>query len=363
MRMRSKHKLALLLPVLAVTLVALASLKLATNPDIATRLLSLIVGINGNQISATSMRDVRYLQPDMVRLDGFPWDIIEAKKGVFDFSVSDRAMRWARTSQQQVLGIIQYAPSWANGQNFETPKNLRISNCGIPDLSASDTRYNALRTYPPKQSSDFGVATHEIANKYPDVDYWQIWNEPNNPIFWPTGPSASGYARLLKTAHINIKKANPNAHVVLGGISLNDLTYIRGLYIAGAKNYFDVMAVHLYNPAQAPSEYLEHELEKLHELMVKYGDGNKPIWLTEIGWYTGGARNAVNEQEQSEYLQQVVSIAQSKSYVRAVFWNTLMDCSDAYDATNLEHNYGIFDDASPKPAAHVMRGILLSKKQ
>jgi hypothetical protein len=345
-------------------LAAFLFFKLLIDPALGSTLLSLILGINVNQTTSQSAKSLAYLKPEMIRLDGFPWDIIEARKGVYNFAGSDKLMKWVRSNDLKVLGILQYAPAWANGQDFKTPPTLGMSNCGIPDLENTHTTFNALRTYPPNNETDFGNYAYTVAKRYKDVVYWQIWNEPNNPIFWPSGPDAHQYTQMLKSTYGKIKKANPRAQVVLGGISLNDLEYINKLYAAGAKNYFDILAVHLYNPAQAPHAYLENELEKLHMTMAENYDSTKAVWLTEIGWHTGTADHSVSEQEQADYLEETFSIAQTKSYIGAVFWNTLMDCGMAYDTANPEHNFGVSkSNLQPKQAADVMRGIMLKKQK
>lgn len=323
-------------------------------------LLSLISGINVNKLSLKSAKSVKYLNADMIRLDSFGWDIVEKKKGVYDYKVPDAAVSWARKNDFRVLGIIQYAPGWANGRYFKTPDS--VPGCGIPDLSRTDTSYNRLRTYPPLEAQDFGNYAYQLAKKYPDIIHWQVWNEPNNPIFWPSGPNAEEYAKILKAAYYGIKEANPNAQVVLGGISLNDFNYLRKLYEAGARPYFDKMAVHLYNPLMSPSQYLENEIKDLHNLMEVYDDGKKEIWLTEIGWYTGSSAASVNEEQQASFMKELFDVVKDNKYIGAVFWHTLMDCDANRDASNPEHNYGIFKgNLDPKKAASVMRGVLLSK--
>jgi len=323
-------------------------------------LLSLILGINVNLISGSSAEKLNDIAPDMVRLDVFPWDKVERRQGEYDFSGPDAATQWAKQNKLAVLGIIQYAPSWANGQQFETP--TKISGCGIPDLSDETAKYNRLRVYPPINPGNFGDYAYQVAKRYPEVTHWQIWNEPNSPIFWPSGPDPREYAKLLKASYNRVKAANPKAQVVLGGISLNDLNYIDGLYRAGAQPYFDKMAVHLYNQTLPPDAYLANELAKLRALMQSHGDINKEIWLTELGWYTGGATNNVNEAVQGDYLQKVYNIARGIPYVGAVFWHTLIDCDNGYQANNPEHNYGIFHgDLAPKKIVSVMKGILLTK--
>ena len=219
-------------------------------PAAADRIWSLILGINVNQLGATGSKTIQYLQPEMVRLDAFPWDVIEQQRDQYDWTGPDRAVAWTRENNLKVLGIIQYAPGWANGKDFVTPASGGVCGIPLPDTPASD--YNKLRTYPPSDPQSYANFTYNLAKRYPDVLYWQVWNEPNSAIFWPPAPDARAYAKLLAVAHASIKRANPRAQIVLGGISLNDLAYVEELYNAGARQYFDKLAVHLYNPKQAP---------------------------------------------------------------------------------------------------------------
>src|SRR5437762_133142 len=43
---------------------------------------------------------------------------------------------------------------------------------------------------------------------------WQIWNEPNLPVYWTTQPFATGYVRLLKAARKAIKAVDRGSTIV-----------------------------------------------------------------------------------------------------------------------------------------------------
>src|SRR5690606_25672149 len=71
---------------------------------------------------------------------------------------------------------------------------------------------------------------------------------------------------------------------------LNDLLYLEALYEAGAAPYFDALAVHTYGftfaPEEAPSpdDLNFRRAELLHEIMLRYDDPDKPVYITESGW-------------------------------------------------------------------------------
>ena len=73
-------------------IVVFSFFRIATGTSPFDTLLSFILGINANRINIQSAKSIRYLQPEMVRLDGFAWDIIEAKKGTYDYRTSDEVM-------------------------------------------------------------------------------------------------------------------------------------------------------------------------------------------------------------------------------------------------------------------------------
>ena len=61
--------------------------------------------------------------------------------------------------------------------------------------------------------------------------------------------------------------------------------FIADLYRLGAAKLFDEAAVHPYaaNPERAMARTVQ-----LRGLLDRAGDGTKPIWITEVGWASGG---------------------------------------------------------------------------
>ena len=343
----NKKEHAIIIGVVFVVLV------LILRPAIFSRLQALLFGVNSSELNAHRLSKISRLDADIVRLDAFSWDVIEKQRGIFDFSNTDAMVAIARRNKLDILGILQYSPSWASGTNYKLPTKFS-SHCGLPDTTQES--YDKYRAYPPLNPSDFGTFVYVTVKRYPDVKYWQIWNEPNNPVFWRNNPRADQYVALLKEAYGAVKRANPKAMVVFGGLSLNDQEYMEKIYTLGAKNYFDIMAVHPYNPAQAPSQYLEFELTKLKQFMGNRDDGQKEIWVTEIGWPT--STGGVSEKTQAQYIEETYRIAGSLDFVGAVFWQTLADCTADLQKAVDEQNYGLYrTDFSAKPGVQKYRDI------
>src|SRR4051794_28098122 len=119
---------------------------------------------------------------------------------------------------------------------------------------------------------------------------WQIWNEPNLPAYWGGKPSAAGYARMLKVVGGAIKRVDPGAKVLTGGIPNSKLgipfsRYVRQLVRAGAGHAFDVLAIHPY--ARDPGGVVA-AVAGAHALLSRLGAGKKKLWVTEFGWASGG---------------------------------------------------------------------------
>jgi hypothetical protein len=71
---------------------------------------------------------------------------------------------------------------------------------------------------------------------------------------------------------------------------MNEFRYLERMYDAGAGAYFDVLAAHTYgftHPPDAdpdPGVINFRRVELLRAIMERYGDGDKPVIITESGW-------------------------------------------------------------------------------
>lgn len=201
---------------------------------------------------------------------------------------------------------------------------------------------------------------------------WEVWNEPNDADFW-AGADPVAYTDLLRAAYPTIKEADPEATVVFGGTSYNDAAWIERAYEAGAAGSFDAMATHPYQAIadlepEAPDDgtpwRLSH-LSAVRNVMVRYGDGDKPIWATEFGWSShGGAgprlanwERGVTLEQQADYLVRTLKLVSRRHpYVTHMFWYRERDV-EVGDPQ--QDHYGLLTvDLSPKPALKRLRALL-----
>jgi hypothetical protein len=219
----------------------------------------------------------------------------------------------------------------------------------------------------PQDPADYANFIRFIATRYAGrVSAWEVWNEQNTSRFWPSGPSPSEYVSLLKAAHPAVKSADPGALVVFGGVSQNDYSYIEGAYAAGAKGYFDVMAVHPYPGPNAPEDvwYSNGRIgpmaftgfREVRSSMLARGD-DKPIWLTEFGWSTTTTESwGVTQSQQADYLTRAYWLLESYPYVAVAYWYNLRNNFWDQDADTWETQLGLMrTDFTRKPSYDAFR--------
>ncbi len=183
---------------------------------------------------------------------------IAAQKGSYDFSVYDEVVAKLAAAGIEVLPILS-AYDW----EIEKPRS---------DVKPMYQHPEAWR--------DFVRAAAEHFKGR--LKSWEIWNEQDGG-FWRPNPNAAQYVPLLKIAYRELKKADPGNQVMVGGLCGWNSSYLRDMYQAGAKGYFDQIAVHPYGHGPDARPQMGKALEEFREVMRRNGDAGKPIWLTEAG--------------------------------------------------------------------------------
>ncbi len=208
----------------------------------------------------------------------FPWAYYEPAKGRFDWAHADLVVDHAIRQGLTVIARLDFVPQWARPEE-STASYLEEEHFG-----------------------DFGDFVYDFAQHFKGrVDYIIIWNEPNLSSSWGFRPvDPEGYVRLLKGAYQRAKEANSEVKVLAAGLApnvadlsdgwaLSDLTFLQRMYDAGAKGYFDILAVHAYGEVFPPDDPPAEErinfarTELIHDLMARNGD-DRPIIITEGGW-------------------------------------------------------------------------------
>jgi polysaccharide biosynthesis protein PslG len=270
------------------------------------------------------------------------WDVIEKERGQFNWGYLDTVVSAARARNLKVLATIAFTPPWARPGN--------------PML---------WYTVPPASAADFAGFAATVVKRYADrVFAWQIWNEPNLPLFFGfTDNKPTRYAELLKAAYPAIKAVQPNSTVVAAGMSrlLGDESppnFLAQMYAAGAGGNFDAAAAHPYvfpDGLAADPENGWSDVGRMHDVMAANGDGGKKIWLTEMGACTATSPDGVSQQEQARQIKDVLGAAARTSYIGPAFIYSIRDINTG-DRPSREANCGslLTSDWQPKVTASVL---------
>jgi hypothetical protein len=232
---------------------------------------------------AVTLARVRKLGVQILR-QTFDWSKIEPSQGRFRLANTDRFVLAAAREGMAVLPILFDAPPWATGRTRPVQSNV----VDPPRRPASIEAFARVLVgrYGPRGSlwrQNPDVAPVPVRN-------WQIWNEPNLQQYWGDKPDARAYASLLAAAHRAVHASDPGARVLSAGLPQSKLgvpfaTYVRALYRAGARANFDVFALHPYG---ASARAVLGAVRRTRALMRRFGDNRKPVWITELGWASGG---------------------------------------------------------------------------
>lgn len=218
----------------------------------------------------------------------FHWNQIETSPGVYNFALYDAYVAATAAHGIRVLPILFDPPAF----------RARVSR-------------RTSATYPPRHYATIGAFGAAIARRYgPNGSFWaqnpglprlpitayQIWNEPNIPAYWPTGPNPKQYARLLEAAANGIHSADPAAEIVTAGMPDSHLSrphsvysYVNSMLRAGGGRSFDTLAV---NPYGRSAHALLHKVQRVRTILNRRHDRRAHMWITEFGWSDTGPNSS-----------------------------------------------------------------------
>ncbi|HUT99982.1 MAG TPA: hypothetical protein VM425_00935 [Myxococcota bacterium] len=292
----------------------------------------------------------------------FLWSAVERVRGDFNFEAYDRLVDASAAVETGWIGLLAYGNPWASA------------------ATESDDKY------PPDDPADFASYAGATAAHFKDrITRWEIWNEQNAGYrFWLPAADPAGYADLLAAAAAAIRQADPEARVAFGGTFFapqgipGALEFIEDCYAQRPDlgDYFDAMAVHpymLYPPAVAPEskqalppfDYLEQRslpemIADIRAALDAHADGDKPIWITELGW---PEFESVPAGQQADYLARayLLSLAAGVEYV---CWFTLEDSvghtavwEDSFGLVPYDPDPTDGQDPEPKPAYRALETL------
>ena len=227
----------------------------------------------------------------------FPWEDLEVDgRGQFSDSRLDRNGDGERDTIDTWLKYDQIVELT---EEYGLRLMARLSN--PPAWTRADPA--AGDRAPPDDLDDFINYVTAVAARYRGrISHYQVWNEPNIYPEWGENPiDPAGYADMLCRAYRALKAVDPKIVVISGAIAptialdgnrdLSDLVFLQALYDHGGGACFDVLSAQGYGLRSGPTDrrlratsvnVARHVYYR--DIMVRNGDGHKPIWLSEAAW-------------------------------------------------------------------------------
>jgi len=300
----------------------------------------------------------------VTRVAGLNWDYVEPVRTepptyLWDKMAGlEQELTNAAQAGVQVTLVVMYTPLWARQVTSHACSPIRDDALDefAEFLQAAIERYGR----PP-----FSVHEWELYNE-PDVDpslvpaYSGIgcWGDANDPYY-----GGRSFGRMLMAAYPAIKKADPTARVIVGGLLLDrpdtpPSAFLAGVLEAGAGNSFDFLAFHAYTyfysarvpesdrlsdmPWSSRGGVVAGKTQFLRDVMALYGVV-KPLLLNEagLGWFGAKPPPAEFPAFQGDYVTKLYTRGRALGLVSVVWYG--------WDAPGWRHMALLNPDLSPRP--------------
>ncbi|WBU58187.1 family 1 glycosylhydrolase [Paracoccus sediminicola] len=276
--------------------------------------------------------DYKELGVDWVRLD-IHWSLVQPKEnGGFDWSLVDKVFNALDAAGIKIAAVLNNTPDWVSE---------KLNSAGDRQAFA-----------------DFAGAA---AQRYGDmVNHWEIFNEPNMK-----GITPANYTDMLKRSYDAIKAVDGDDTVITGGLAAVPSTgnglygavdYLEQIYANGGGDSFDAVGYHPYTFPLFPSddeawngwEIME---DGIRDAMLANGDGDKQVWMTELGAPTWGQNVTVSEAEQARILREAVEIAKDLDWAGPIMWF-------GYQDSDIDRGFGLkYADGRAKAAYDLFKEL------
>ena len=220
---------------------------------------------------------------------------------------------------------------------------VKVQLVGMPDWALDDPQYPRQA---PRSEAELAEWTDFVTNVLTHVngkvDYLEVWNEPNDPKWWPTGPDPVEFTRLMAATYTIAHTVAPQMLVISGGLNGNDIGYLKHVYSArkqlGLKaSPFDMVGTHPFSLSAAPDvvdpdkRYVREPyglidenftgFSGLHKVMTDGGD-DLPIYITQFGYSVrgGGETDPVPDAVRATYLTMAFEQTTCQPYVTVFSW-------------------------------------------
>jgi polysaccharide biosynthesis protein PslG len=337
------------LPSLLATVLAL-SLALGAAPSAQARPASEIAGVATHpwQVQLPDARErtfagIAATGAKWVRID-LPWSWVEehgptVRNGKGSWSQIDAIFGVAKQHGLKPIPILAYTPRWASPSG-------------------------ELWAFP--YAEPFETFFAAALRRYPWIQAWELWNEPNFARFSKPRPDPAAFVEFLRSARRARDSVGSTAKLISGGLApggdIDVDDWIDQVAIRGGLNLIDGLGIHPYSSVSPddPRSWMMH-LQELHERLARLGRPDLPLWLTEYGApsvpVANGYAPALTEQDQADRLRTAFALAARFDWIENLTWYEYRD--SCADRTEPECNFGLVRaDMSHKPAYNALRDAI-----
>ncbi len=299
--------------------------------------------------------DVARLQVERLKALGLNW----VRLALHWMLIEPEAGKWQLDTTDRMMSLVKQAGLHSLTYVVGTPRFASSAPAGAP---YSDK-------YPPKDPGVYAQRLQGLVKRYPNVDVWQVWNEPNIPAFWQPRIDPEGYGRLLQPAVAALRQAAPDKPVAMAGMAYySQMAGRDGLMLdaMGKLGAYQLKLIACYHPYTAEPEGADDGSRDLltHVPFLNKGlraYGVKQIWATEWGWssYDGPVEEQplVGEDGQASYTLKRLALMATQDFDR-VFLFTLADLDDPRVGPR-DKRYGLLRaNGQPKPVYTALQRFL-----
>lgn len=280
------------------------------------------------------------------------WSTLEPRrKGEVDpaaVAALDRSISAAATRGMKTILVLSSTPCWASSAPAK-------GSCERADAN----RFSVTRYPPADPRSAIPIATL-LAGRFANrLAAFQVWNEPDqqNERFWAGPNKAVTYSALVRALYRPLKQAAPKVPVIVGSFVGIDGRWLKAMYKAGIKGFYDGLAVQFYSRTL-------YGLRATRAVQRAHGD-SKPLWLTEFG-YTDCYRNGgpslqidqtcVSSASAAQAFIDVLTAIKKRSWIAAAVQYNLKDDGPG------GYTFGLVTaDGREKASFAAVRGVLTGR--
>lgn len=281
-------------------------------------------GVNAHLAGDAMLAKLADIGVKWFRID-INWSEVERVEGQHDWASVDRVVDFAAGRDLRIFGTIAYTPEWASGST---------------DPAAA-----------PRDAAKYVAFVKEVARRYRGrIQALGIWNEPNLKQFWK-GTRSAYLDEILKPGLCAIKEEAPE--ILRCGPDLSSSGDYRKDWLEpilrAVGSELDVITHHQYDGKDTVPGRVK-ELDSLRSYLERAGHGEKPFWLTEIGWQVG---KKVTADAQAKNLRGVLEAMLTRPWWNKTFWY------DSHGAGwGLLGADGGADEGTPQPSFLAYRDVI-----